>query len=242
MKYLNRAKKWNLVLVALAPVVLLSVQPAFSAVEDESLESKLNNLSLPSNVAPAAITQEKLYSVQNRYTDLKRKSEFSLGAAKNFNSNSFVNMREIDLAYRFHINNRWNLGISGAYGFNELTTGAQVLLAKGNQLPDAAYVKRRADLLVGYNLFYGKFRLSMEQVLYFDQYLAIGPGLVTTQYGSSPAAVADVGFAFWLGRNASLRFGIKSEVFNEKRFADSSNVTHVLGHLDIGYAFGGKKL
>jgi uncharacterized protein with beta-barrel porin domain len=82
----------------------------------------------------------------------------------------------------------------------------------------------------------------MDQVLYFDQYVAAGPGFVTTQYGSSPAAVVDVGFAFWLGRNASLRFGVKSQYFNEKRFVDSSNVTHVLGHFDIGYAFGGKSL
>ncbi|RYZ72243.1 MAG: hypothetical protein EOP09_03480 [Proteobacteria bacterium] len=119
-----------------------------------------------------------------------------------------------------------------------MTNGANRLAQTDGIVPDAAFVKSRFDALAGYNLFYGKFRLSMDTVWYFDQYIAFGPGYITTQYESSPALVADIGFVFWMGRNASFRFGVKNEFFKEQTLTESKTEHHMLGHLSVGYAFG----
>jgi hypothetical protein len=101
-------------------------------------------------------------------------------------------------------------------------------------------VKTRFDALLGFNLFYGKFRMNMDNVFYFDQYVAIGPGLVTTQYDSAMAAVADIGFALNFGNNWTARLGAKSDLYNEKLSATKSLAYHLLGHVDIGYLIGGE--
>ncbi len=219
-------------------VLALAIVPGAVRAEDETLESRLNELELPSNVAPSGVTQEKLYSVQSRYSSLKKRSEVTIGYAKNFTGSSFLDMTQVEGAYRFHFNDRWNAALSGAYGFNSLTSGGKRLLAEDGILPDAPFVKSRFDALVGYNLFYGKFRLSMDKVLYFDQYVAFGPGYITTQYASSPAAVLDVGFVFWMGRNFSFRFGVKNDFFKEESLRETKTAHHALGHLSVGYAFG----
>lgn len=220
-------------------LITLLVLGSLNAFADESTESKLSELSLPSNVAPAIITQEKLYSVQSRYNDLTQKSEVTLGYSNNFKGNSFVNMTEVDLGYRFHFNDLWSIGVSGAYGFNSFTKDSTTLFVDKKILPDAALVKYRGNLTVGRNLFYGKFRLSMDEVLYFDQYITVGPGMITTQYETSPSAVMDIGMAFWTGKRMSFRFGFQNEFYNEKRLTSSGLEHHLLGHLNIGYTFGG---
>jgi hypothetical protein len=96
-------------------------------------------------------------------------------------------------------------------------------------------------LLLGYNTFYGKIRFAADSVTYFDQYVAIGPGIVGFSNGTSPAAVIDVGFAFWLGRSGSVRLGVQSEIFNEKRVKSSVLRNDAVAHLDIGMMLGGIK-
>jgi outer membrane beta-barrel protein len=215
---------------------------SFSSIEfsfaEGGLEEQLTDLRVPENTAPPGISRESLYSVQNRYSDLSKRFEFNLGGSKNMSSDSFLNMTELDFTSRYHFTNRWNLAVSGSYGFNSFTDSANRLMAVDGIIPDVAIVKWRSDLLLGYNLFYGKFRMSMDQVYYFDQYLAVGPGLVKTQFGTTPSAIADIGFALWFGKKWSARFGAKNEFFNEKRVSSSGTAYHLLGHLDIGYLIG----
>jgi len=205
---------------------------------DADLGSQLQDLKLPSNVAPAGVTSEKLYSVQNRFTRLDRRFEFTLGGAKNFTGNGLLVMHQFNAGIAYHVNDRWSLSASGSYGFNDFTDSAYLLMEREGIVPDAAIVKWRSDLLANYNLFYGKFRMNMDQVFYFDQYVAAGPGLVNTQYGTSPAAVVDVGFSLWFGKNWSARFGAKNDFFSEKKVNGTDFVDHMLGHLEVGYLIG----
>jgi outer membrane beta-barrel protein len=225
-------------MIAVSSLVAFFTPSSFAA-EPVTLEQQLENLKLPENAAPSVVSAEKLYLVQNRYSSLRHRSEVTVGASKNFAGSSFIAMSQLDLSYRFHLNNRWNLSASGSYTFNELTSGAQELLNTKKIVPDAAYIKNRADFLVGYNLFYGKMRFSMERVAYFDIYMAAGPGRITTQFGPTTAAVVDAGAAIWVGRRWSARFGIKNSFFKEQRVLSTSNVYHMLGHLDLGVLFGG---
>lgn len=204
-----------------------------------SLEDQLRILQLPENQAPSNVTAEKLYAVQTRYSPLASRGELGLGVARNLTVDSFLSSGEISGKYRFHFNDRWSLGISGSYTFNSLSGAGQRLLELNQLLPDVSYVKGRSDLTAGFNVFYGKFRLSLDQVFYFDQYVELGAGRVWLDRGDSTAAVVDAGFAFWAGRSASVRFGLRNYLFQEQRRLSSGLTDHLLAHLDIGMMLGG---
>lgn len=207
---------------------------------ETALTDQMNDLKMPENVAPMGLRSEKLYSAQPRNTSLAKRLEFDLGGAYNLAGNAFLNQTQVDLTARYHLTDRWNIALSGSYGWNAFTKSAQTLIDNDSRLPDAAAVKWRADALLGYNLFYGKFRVNMDNVMYFDQYVAVGPGLVNTQYQTAVSAVADIGFALWFGKNWTARFGAKNDFYNEKHLADTSLAYHLLGHVDIGYLLGGE--
>lgn len=228
------------VALSLLSVSAYAETPVENSPESVSLESQLNELQT-ANTAPAGVTREKLYVVQSRYNPLKGRFGMSLGAARNFTGSSYLNMTQLNLDFRYHLSDRWNLNLGGSYGFNSFTTDADRLMRSDGILPDAAYVKNRVHVLASYSLFYGKFRLSMDETFYFDQYVAAGPGIVTTQFGSSPSGVVDVGFVFWAGKRFDVRVGFQNEFFNEKRLKSESFERHGVGHLDIGYTFGETK-
>ncbi len=92
---------------------------------------------------------------------------------------------------------------------------------------------------MGLHTFYGKFRLTLDHVLYFDHYVALGPGWVSFSSGKGPAGVVDTGFVFWLGKSWSVRTGLKDYVFKEQRVASSGLAQHLIFHLDIGWVLGG---
>lgn len=216
--------------------LILTLTPTAQAAD--TLEDQLQSLKLPENIAPASISHEQLYSVQSRYTPLKGRVEFTLGGGHHFGGNGFFNSSEFQFHTRYHFSDRWNLNLGGSYVTNSLTSSGKNLLLKQGIFPDAAYVKYRADLLLGFNVFYGKFRLSEKQVFYFDQYIALGAGYIVGDHGSSPAITADVGFAFWLGKGTSLRVGVKDYAFTEKRLLSSSFTNQIIGHVDFGVLLG----
>lgn len=221
------------------------VAPQAAAAKDAepSLDQQLEALSVPTNQALPGVTEEALYSVQSRYVPLRHRHEISLAGGKNFNTDSFVNSHNIDLGYRFYLSNRWFLGLSGSYVFNDWSKGGDRLIqaqdVNNSQLADVAFARYRADLLAGYHLFYGKFRLSMDQVFYFDHYVAAGPGYVDWVLGNQFGAVAETGLVFWFGRNMSLRFSVKDYFVKEIRMKSQSWAHNIIGGLQVGYVFGG---
>lgn len=222
-------------LAAIVSVILFS---AAAQAAEMPLDQELQQLALPDNQLNPAADSEKLYAVQTRYAPLTHRHEITLGGANNFTGDSFLTSQQVDLTYRFHLNDKWYLGLTGSYVMNSFTESGNRLIESQKRVPDIAYAKFRGDLMLGYNLFYGKFRLSMDQVFYFDQYIAIGPGMVVLNSGNSIAAVADVGFVLWLGKMASLRIGLKDYFFNEKRNLSSGMVHNLLGHVDVGIVLG----
>lgn len=221
-------------------MILLSLLMSLASADD-SLQSKLSELALPENQTPAGVSlvnAEKLYAVQTRYSNLSNRFETTIAGARNFNSSSFVNASQFELGLRYHFSNRMGVALSGTYALNSFTEETQALIREQGRIPDLAYVKYRASLLLSYNLFYGKFRLGSDSVAYFDQYVAAGPGFVSMQTGNAVAGVVDVGFAFWLGRNMSVRLGVKNEIYQQRTLFTSSTAYDLLGHVDIGYVFG----
>jgi len=231
-----KLNRWSLLALLIGSVAFAATE---SMVETRSLEDELRSLSLPSNQAPSGVSSEQLYAVQTRLAPLENRSEITITGAKNFTVDSFLVSQQVDAGYRYYLSSRWFVGASGSYVFNSLSGSGERLMNENKRLPDVAYTKYRADILAGYNLFYGKFRLTLDQVFYFDQYVAVGPGVVVQDLGTHPALVADVGFVFWFGRNFSFRVGAKDYLFHEDRRLSNGLANNVLGHVDFGYVFGG---
>jgi outer membrane beta-barrel protein len=204
---------------------------------DQPLEEQLKTLELPGNVAPAAVSREKLYVVQTRYLPLRFKNEFSLGVAQNFTGDSFLTTRQLEVGYRFHLSDKFSIGISEAWVSNQFTSEANQLVSNEGLAPDVDYARQREELTVAYNVFYGKFRLSSDQVFYFDQYVAAGPGLMRLNTGDFGAIVADVGFVFWMSNWGSTRIGVKDYAYAEDERTDTGLSHNIHAHLDVGYLF-----
>ena len=136
----------------------------------------------------------------------------------------------------------WSLGIAGGQVFNSLTETARLLMERDGIVPDAAYAKYRANLEVAANTFYGKFRLGTDSVLYLDQYIALGGGVVGLNRGSASMATLDAGFAFWMGRGGVVRVGLKDHFYRETRELSTAMTHHWLGHIELGWMPGGSSV
>lgn len=204
-----------------------------------SLEDQLSTLSLPPNEAPLPMSSEKLYSVQTRFVDPTLRLEISANGGNRFSGDSFLRSQEVGGAVRFYITDRFYL--QGAYSkvFNQLTATGDRFLAEENRLPDSAYASARADGQLGYNLFYGKFRLTMNSTMYFDHYVSLGGGQVQMATGWTPSFVGETGLALWATRNLTFRLGIKDYFYKETRLLSSSYEHNITGVLSIGWIFGG---
>lgn len=206
-----------------------------------SLEEDLDALKIPGNQAPAGVTQEKLYSVQERLNPLAHQSELSLGVGKNLTADAFIDTQEAFAGYRYNLSNQWFLGAGANMVFNSLSGAGQRLREIDQVVPDSTYSKYRFDAHAGLNLFYGKFRVSNEKVFYFDQYLTLGPGLVMNEVESAPAAVGEVGISLWTANRTSVRVGLKDYLFQEKRILSQGLVNHLVAQISVGILLGDSK-
>ncbi len=211
------------------------------AEEGDSLVNELESLNSPTNELPGAIEAEKIYAVKTRYSSLDRRVELSAGAGQKVSDTGFMNTRDFQLGARYYFNPRWSAGASYSYVSNQFTSTSQRLYETQKIVPDLPYVKSRMDLTARYNLFYGKFRVSMDRVLYFDQYVSAGPVMMGLSNGNVMGGVIDAGLAFWIGQNWSSRLGVKDYIYNETSLSPpfgKSLTNNVMIYLDFGYLFG----
>lgn len=230
----------NLWAIALA-AVMASGQAM--AAETANLDQELNDLQLPQNQNPlkSQVDAESLYSVQTRYRPLAMTHEISIGTGKNFTNDGFMLSNELNLDYRFHLSDRWNLNLSGDYVFNSWSAGANAVMKDSDLVPDVAFAKTKVDLSVGFNVFYGKFRFSMDNVVYFDQYVQLGGGLANLNSGQTGMVVGEAGFVFWVGKIGSVRIDAKDFVYKEQRQLSSGVAHNVVGQISLGVLLGGTK-
>ena len=231
--------KHFIVLLIAIGLMLITLAHA-STTKGEKLGKQLDRLTLPSNMAGGNMVKEKLYSVQSRHNPLAKRFELSLGGAQQVSDTGFVSQRELTLGSRYYITSKWSVGAAYSYAFNSLTDSSERLYKKEGIMPKVPFVKQRAELTARYLPFYGKFRLSMDKVLYFDHFVSLGPAFIKLDTGDSVGAIADTGLVFWFGREWNTVLGIKNYVF-EKRQSEGekylANQTQV--YLSIGFLFGG---
>ncbi|MCY4643991.1 MAG: hypothetical protein OXB88_05180, partial [Bacteriovoracales bacterium] len=216
------------------PLVYAKIQ------QNQNLSKKLNELELPSRFIEKTIAKEKLYSIQSRYTPLSDRFKLSFGGSQQIGDTGFISQREITLGGRYYFNDKWSLGSSYSYAFNSLTDSSRNLFREEGILPKVSFVKQRAEVTARRLLFYGKFRLNMDKVFYFDHFISLGPALMRLNTGDRIGMTADTGLTFWSGRNWNTLLGIKSHVFQKtKNGGEKYLVNQMQVYLSLGFLFEG---
>lgn len=199
------------------------------------LDTKLDALNIPSDKITPLLSNDDLVSVTGRYSSLNKRNEITLKGAHNFSSDSHIQTRQVGVGLRRHINSKWSFGINYTEYENSLTSAGKKLFDDQRILPDTDYAIKSVDGLISYNTVYGKIRLTEKQIVYFDHFLAVGYGHIDLASGQNQLYTLDTGFVFWVGKNASLRFGVKSEFYRQKKLQESKNAVNTMGHVEIGY-------
>jgi outer membrane immunogenic protein len=221
-------KKWFVAL-------LLFSTTAFAA--DQSLEGNLKTLDLSDTATPKSIANEKFYAIQSRNYPLKYRTEVGIGYGYNLSGNSFLRSDQLTFAVQFHFNDSWSLAIARSQVYNEFSSTADNMVNESGVLPEVAFLKSRNEIRAEYNLFYGKFRFTKDQALYFDQYLGLGAAQNELNTGTKTGPVADAGFVFWIGKRASLRAGLKDYYYEETTSRGSESKHNIHAYALGSYIF-----
>lgn len=218
----------------LSLVLALSAPMSFAATR--SLERELKDLDVKDAI-PSSKLSERIYAVQERATPLKFRPELAVALGQNFGGSGFLDTKQWTVEGFFHFSDRW----AGAFGYsqvsNKFTGAADNLLDKAGFLPDVDYAKSRLEGRAVYNVFYGKFRFSRMQALSFDQYIGLGVSQNSLRSGESLGPVAEAGFAFWIGKYASVRLGVKDYYYREDRALSQGYAHNVHGYLQSGFIY-----
>lgn len=221
-------------------ILICSLLLSSAAIAEEvpKLSDELQKMSVPDNMAPAGVEREKVYAVQNRYSPLNWRPEFTLGSSYNFTGNPMLDTLNLEAGLGLHINGRFSVNAFYNYVGNQFTEDANRLAREQGRFPNTPFAKSMMFGTVAYNSMYGKFRITMDQVFYFDQYIALGGGVVDLNTGQQTLFVGDIGFAFWLGKWGSIRLGVRDFLYNEvKNTGESEMVHNIHGHMSVGYLF-----
>jgi outer membrane beta-barrel protein len=204
----------------------------------KSLDKKLDDLLIPDDKVTPVLTKDKLFIVNTRYSSLINRHEFSLQGAHNLTADSHLDTKQAALAYRYHLNSRWNFGLRYTRYTNQLTSAGEKLLDDKQIVPDQDFAFNSQEIFATYNTIYGKLRWSSDTVVYFDQYISLGAGQLELASGKTNMGLLDLGLAFWVGKHGSMRVGIKNEFFNQQQLTTDRFMHNAMGYIEIGYLFG----
>ena len=202
------------------------------------LESKLESLNIPSDKVTPLVSEDKIYAVNQRYSSLTNRHEFTLFGANNFNADSHLETTMSGATYRYHINGKWSVGARYSEYFNKLSSSGEQLFQSEKILPDTDFAIKSTEGFLNFNTFYGKIRFTKETIVYFDQYISLGYGNIQLAEDETQMYSVDLGFAFWIGKHMSTRFGMKNESYTQNKVKGKQNVHNAMGYLEFGYLFG----
>lgn len=217
-------------------LILTLLASVTAAAATKSLEKELKDLDMQDAV-PSPRVSERMYAVQMRANPLSQKWEVLMSAGQVVSGSSFLNSRQFGAEGKYHFNDRWS--VAGAYSQvqNKFNSSAENLLQTTGYLPDVDYAKSRLEARLHANLFYGKIRFTRTQAISFDQYVGVGAALNELRSGTSTGPVADLGFAFYLGKRATFHLGVKDYYYNESRTLSKGNTHNVQAYAQAGALF-----
>lgn len=211
---------------------------SFAAPTRSDLEKKLDTLNIPSDKVSSLVSQEKLYSVNDRYSSLQKRFELTAFGANNFSSDDHIDSTLGGADLRFHYNAKWSAGLRYSEYNNKLSSAGEKLFKQDQVVPDTDYAIKSNEVFVNYNTIYGKLRLTADTVVYFDHYISIGYGNISLGNGETQLYTADSGFSFWFGKKFSSRIGMRNEFYLQQKINGEDSVSSLQGYASFGYLFG----
>ena len=132
--------------------ILLGSINAFAVeVKKSDLEKKLDSLNIPSDKVTPLVTTENLYVINDRYSSLYRRHEFTFMGGRNFNADSHLETEQLSVSYRMHLNSRWSFGARYSEYYNELSASGKQLYNDKNLLPDSDYALKSSEAFINFN-------------------------------------------------------------------------------------------
>ena len=96
--------------------------------EKKTLANKLDELHIPDDKITPVLNRDQLYVVNTRYSSLNNRHELTLQGGHNFAAKNHLKSQQAALAYRYHLNSRWSLGLRYVRYSNSLTKAGDSLL------------------------------------------------------------------------------------------------------------------
>ena len=209
----------NLHLVLIINVCFLSpVMSSDSSIPKtvlDPLASEVKKLELPSSIVGPHISESAFQSVQTRYSSLQQRHEFILGGGHNFLADSHLESQSASFSYKFHINEKWSMGLRSTRVFNELSAAGERLYEDEKIVPDNDYAQASRDLNITYNLFYGKIKFNERNITHFDGFVSLGYGDIELSNGNTNFKVIDTGLCFYLNKYFTSRLSLRNEFYNQ---------------------------
>jgi outer membrane beta-barrel protein len=153
------------------------------------------------------------------------------------------------LNLRFHIDERWSVGASGAYYFPD-THGHDIPLSSTSTIfeavtdtfevfPEKAVIEWSAGVDTSFIPIDGKFALFNSHILYFDFYLLAGGGVLQTSRSGSlkPAGMVGLGWRLTFNRWLALTVEFRDHLYMENYNAGDEFVNHVMFQTGLSWWF-----
>lgn len=208
---------------------------------EPSLETQLQGLSL--NPASEQRKSEPLYVIQKPQSGTENVWSFQGGMGKTLDSNIFIDSYENFASLTYHINDRFFAKAFGSRVYNEMTESGSRAWEQDGIFPNTSFITSRWDLNLGFNLVYGKARITRDGVFYFNQYFSAGAGRLDQYNGqeesTDTAFNAEAGFSLWFGQYFTMNLGVKNYNYMEHRILDQKRINHLVGFAAMGFRLGG---
>lgn len=221
--------------------ILLAAANNKSVKSEPALESQLNELAL--DPVDDQRKSESLYIIQKPQSGTGNAWTFNAGVGKTINPNIFVESHENFANVTYSFNDRFFTKFYGARVYNEMTESGMDAWNRDGIFPNTSFVTSRWDLNVGFNLIYGKARITRDGVFYFNQYFAAGGGRLVQYNGQTEsddrAWNAEAGFSVWIGNRMTMNLGIKNYNYIQRRIIDDERVNQLVGFGAMGFRLGG---
>ena len=193
-----------------------------------------------------ALTPEsRIKIVQQRIVDRFNRHEFSPEIGLISGGNSYFDTSFVALAYQYHINPHWSVGLKYNYYLNELTLEGDELINQaienineGNELtsiPEMNWPKQSYIAQLNWYPIYGKLNIYDKGVVHFDMYTILGVGQMDLRRGETMIYQIGFGTGFWISQHLTTRLEYKYKTYDVEYYAGTENTMVHDFSLSLGY-------
>ena len=193
----------------------------------------------------ALVPQSRVKIVQQRIVDRFNRHEFSPEMGLISGGTSYFNTSFVALAYQYHINPHWSVGLKYNYYLNKLTPEGDKIIDQAianvdeenelTSIPEMNWPRQSYITQLNWYPIYGKLNIYDEGIIHFDMYTILGIGQMALRHGETMTYQVGFGTGFWISQHLTARLEYKYKTYDVEYYAGTKNMTvHDFG-LSLGY-------